>query len=98
MAEQFEAVVGTEGQGTFIEVPLDVPAVFGRVRAPVRGTVNGWTWRSTVMRYGERHYLPVNAANRRGAGIEAGDRVSVGLEADAQPREVEVPLASVSKG
>jgi Bacteriocin-protection, YdeI or OmpD-Associated/Domain of unknown function (DUF1905) len=91
MAEQFEAVVGTEGQGTFIEVPLDVPAVFGRVRAPVRVTVNGWTWRSTVMRYGERYYLPVNAANRRGAGIEAGDRVSVALEADALPREVEVP-------
>jgi hypothetical protein len=66
MAEQFEAVVGTEGQGTFIEVPLDVPAVFGRVRAPVRVTVNGWTWRSTVMRYGERYYLPVNPANRRG--------------------------------
>jgi hypothetical protein len=44
MAEQFEAEVGAEGQGTFIEVPLDVPAAFGRVRAPVRVTVNGWAW------------------------------------------------------
>jgi hypothetical protein len=52
MAERFDAVVGTEGTGTFIEVPLDVPAVFGRVRAPVRVTVNDWTWPSTVMRLG----------------------------------------------
>jgi hypothetical protein len=91
MAERFEAVVGTEGQGTFIEVPLDVPAVFGRVRAPVRVTINGWTWRSTVMRYGDRYYLPLNATNREGAGVAAGDRVAVALEADAEPREVEVP-------
>jgi hypothetical protein len=34
MAEQFEAVVGAEGQGTFIEVPLDVPAVFGAFALP----------------------------------------------------------------
>ena len=91
MAERFEAVVGSEGNGTFIEVPLDVPAVFGRVRARVRVTVNGWTWRSTVMRYGERYYLPVNARNREGAGVAAGDRVTVSLELDAQPRDVAVP-------
>jgi hypothetical protein len=91
MAERFEAVVGTEGSGTFVEVPLDVPALFGRVRAPVRVTINGWTWRSTVMRYGERYYLPVNAGNREGAGVVAGDRVEVLLELDAEPRDVPVP-------
>jgi Bacteriocin-protection, YdeI or OmpD-Associated/Domain of unknown function (DUF1905) len=91
MAERFEAVVGTEGSGTFVEVPLDVPAIFGRVRAPVRVTINGFTWRSTVMRYGERYYLPVNARNRHGAGVAAGDRVEVLLELDAEERDVTVP-------
>jgi hypothetical protein len=91
MAERFEAVVGTEGSGTFVEVPLDVPAIFGRVRAPVRVTINGWTWRSTVMRYGERYYLPLNARNREGAGVAAGDRVEVVLELDAELRDVPVP-------
>jgi Bacteriocin-protection, YdeI or OmpD-Associated/Domain of unknown function (DUF1905) len=91
MAERFEAVVSAEASGTFVEVPLDVPAVFGRVRAPVRVTINGWTWRSTVMRYGERYYLPVNARNREGAGVAAGDRVEVLLELDAEPRDVPVP-------
>jgi hypothetical protein len=54
-------------------------------------TINGWTWRSTVMRYGERYYLPVNARNREGAGVAAGDRVEVLLELDAEPRDVPVP-------
>lgn len=91
MAERFEAVVATEGTGTFVEVPLDVPAVFGRVRARVRVTINGWTWRSTVMGYGERYYLPINARNREGAGVAAGDRVEVLLELDTEPRDVAVP-------
>jgi hypothetical protein len=91
MPERFEVVLGSEGTGTFVEVPLDVPAIFGRVRAPVRVTINGWTWRSTVMRYGEKYYLPVNARNREGAAVAAGDRVEVLLEPDAEPRDVQVP-------
>jgi hypothetical protein len=90
-SERFETVVGAEGAGTFVEVPLDVPAVFGRVRAPVRVTVNGHTWRSTVMRYGERYYLPVNRANREAADVAAGDTVSVLVESDDAPRTVDVP-------
>jgi hypothetical protein len=90
-SERFETVVETEGPGTFIEVPLDVPAVFGRVRAPVRVTVNGHTWRSTVMRYGARYYLPLNRANREAAGVAGGDAVTVDVESDDEPRTVEVP-------
>ena len=43
------------------------------------------------MRYGERYYLPLNARNRAGAGVTAGDRVTVSLELDAEPRDVAVP-------
>jgi hypothetical protein len=88
---RFETTVGAEGEGTFIEVPLNVPAVFGRVRAPVRVTVSGHTWRSTVMRYGERYYVPVSRANREAAGVAAGDVVAVTLASDDEPRTVEVP-------
>ena len=90
-SERFETVVGTQRAGTFLEVPLDVPAVFGRVRAPVRVTVNGHTWRTTVMRYGERYYLPLNRENRGAAGVAAGDTVSVLVESDHAPRTVDVP-------
>jgi hypothetical protein len=88
---RFDTVVGAEDGGTFIEVPLDVPAVFGRVRAPVRVTVNGHTYASTVMRYGDRYYLPLSRANRSAAGVEAGDRVDVALASDDARRTVEVP-------
>jgi hypothetical protein len=88
---RFDAVIGAEGDGTFIPVPLDVPAVFGRVRAPVRVTVGGHTWRSTVMRYGTDYVVPLSRANREAAGVQAGDAVSVALESDGQPRTVEVP-------
>jgi hypothetical protein len=88
---RFETTVGANEHGTFIEVPLDVPAVFGRVRAPVWVTVNGHTYRSTVMRYGERYYLPLARANRAAAGVAAGEAVAVALESDDAPRTVDVP-------
>jgi Domain of unknown function (DUF1905) len=45
---RFETVLEAEGPGVFFQVPLDVPAVFGKARAPVRGTINGHPFRSTV--------------------------------------------------
>jgi len=75
----------------FFAVPLDVPAVFGKARAPVPGTINGHPFRSTVAVYGGRSYLPVNKALRDAAGVAAGDAVVVELEADDQPRTVDPP-------
>jgi hypothetical protein len=51
---RFETVLQAEASGVFFEVPLDVPAVFGKARAPVRGTINGHPFRSTVAVYGGR--------------------------------------------
>jgi hypothetical protein len=90
-AHRFETVLGAEDGGVFIEVPLDVPAVFGKARAPVRGTINGHPFRSTVAVYGGRYYLPVKRALRDAAGVAAGDAVVVELEADDQPRTVDPP-------
>jgi hypothetical protein len=75
----------------FIQVPLDVPAVFGKARAPVRGTINGQPFRSTVAVYGGRYYLPVNRALRDAAGVAAGDAVVIELEPDDEPRTVDPP-------
>jgi bacteriocin resistance YdeI/OmpD-like protein/uncharacterized protein DUF1905 len=94
----FDARVDEMGRGgRAVVVPLDVPALFGKVRAPVRGTVNGFPYRSTIMRYGDTYYLGLNREVRHGAGIDAGHVVTVELELDDAPREVEVPeeLAAV---
>ena len=88
---RFETVLQTEDSGVFFEVPLDVPAVFGKARAPVRGTINGHPFRSTVAVYGGRSFLPVKKALREAAGVAAGDAVVIELEADDQPRTVDPP-------
>jgi hypothetical protein len=88
---RFQAVLGAEGGAVFIEVPLDVPAVFGRARPAVRVTVNGHPFRSTVAVYGGRYYLPVKRAFREAAGVAAGDTVVVELEAEEEPRTVAPP-------
>jgi Bacteriocin-protection, YdeI or OmpD-Associated/Domain of unknown function (DUF1905) len=88
---RFETVLAAEDSGVFIELPLDVPAAFGKARAPVRGTINGHPFRSTVAVYGGRYYLPVKRALREAAGVAAGDAVVVELEPDDQPRTVAPP-------
>jgi Bacteriocin-protection, YdeI or OmpD-Associated/Domain of unknown function (DUF1905) len=92
VAERFRATLQVEGRtATYFEVPLDVPEVFGRARAPVRVTINGHTYRSTVAVYGDRYYLPLNRQNREAAGVSAGETVLVELEPDRAPRRVKVP-------
>jgi Bacteriocin-protection, YdeI or OmpD-Associated/Domain of unknown function (DUF1905) len=65
----------------------------GAKRFPVVATVNGYTWRTTVVRMGGEFLLGLSKEVRRGAGAEAGDEVDVALELDTAPREVEVPEA-----
>ena len=88
---RFETVLEAEDGGVFFQVPLDVPDIFGKARAPVRGTINGHPFRSTVAVYGGRSYLPVNRALRDAAGVAAGDAVVIELEVDNQPRSVDPP-------
>jgi hypothetical protein len=80
-----------QGTATFLEVPLDVPAIFGRARPPVWVTINGHTYRSTIAVYGSRYYLPVNRSNREAAGVADGDTVTVEVELDPHVRQVTVP-------
>ena len=92
MPERFQTTLQVEGRtATFLEVPLDVPAVFGRARPPVRVTIGGHTYRSTIAVYGGRYFVPLNRQNREAAGVAAGDEVTVELEADTDERTVTVP-------
>ncbi|HEU4698601.1 MAG TPA: YdeI/OmpD-associated family protein [Gemmatimonadales bacterium] len=80
------------GEATGITIPFDVPAVFGtRARVPVRGTLNGFPFRSSIMPMGGRFMMAVNRAMREGARAKAGDRVEVVMERDDAPRTVEPP-------
>src|SRR5437868_13746935 len=72
--------------------PFDVQQVFGtRGRVPVRGTINGFPFRSSIMNMGSGHMMVVNRQLREGAGVKAGDVVAVVMERDTEERTVEVP-------
>jgi hypothetical protein len=90
--ERFDAVLEATGKtATFVRVPLDVRAVFGRARPPVRGSIDGAPFRSTVAVYGGEYFIPVNRKLREASGASAGDTVTVELELDKEPRLVEAP-------
>jgi|SRR5271156_571338 len=75
-----------------ITPPVDVPEFFGtRGRVPIRGTINGFPFRSSLMPMGGCHMMPVNKTLREGAGAEPGDMVEVVMERDDEVRNVEPP-------
>ena len=90
---KFRAIIQLSGKtATGIQVPAEVVAHLGSgKRPPVRVTINGHTYRSTVAPMGGVFMLPLSAENRMLANISAGDEVEVEIEPDTQPREVSVP-------
>ncbi|HEY1461980.1 MAG TPA: YdeI/OmpD-associated family protein [Terriglobales bacterium] len=81
-----------EMDAAVLQPPFDVVEVFGRKgRVPVKGTVNGFPFRSSLMNMGNGHMMAVNAQMRAGAKCQAGDTVSVVMELDEEERKVEVP-------
>src|SRR5579875_201122 len=65
----------------------------GAKRFPVVATVNGYTWRTSVARMRGEFLVGLNREVREGAGVQAGDTVTLELKLDTEPREVEVPEA-----
>jgi Bacteriocin-protection, YdeI or OmpD-Associated/Domain of unknown function (DUF1905) len=65
----------------------------GAKRFPVKATINGYAWRTTVTRMRGEYLLGLSRAVREEAGVQNGDTVHVELELDSAPREVEVPVA-----
>jgi hypothetical protein len=90
---RFHSVVQLGGKtATGIPVPKEVIASLGSSkRPPVRVTINGHTYRSTLASWSGQFMLPISAENRASAGVAAGDEVEVDIELDTAPREVTVP-------
>jgi Bacteriocin-protection, YdeI or OmpD-Associated/Domain of unknown function (DUF1905) len=90
---RFRATLELAGKtATGMHVPPEVVTALGAgKRPPVRATINGYTYRSTVAVYGGEFLLGVSDEVRKAAGVRAGDELDVELELDTEPREVEVP-------
>ena len=90
---KFHALIEGAGKtAAGIEVPAEVVTALGQTkRPPVRVTINGYTYRSTVASVGGRFMVGVSNEVRASAGVAAGDEVDVQMELDTAPREVSVP-------
>ena len=77
---------------TGMPVPPEVVEALGAgKKPPVRVTVDGHTYRSSIGSRGGVYLIPLSAENRAAAGVAAGDEVDVDVELDDAPREVAVP-------
>jgi len=77
--------------GCGIELPFDPKEAFGKIRAPVKVTINRHSFRTTICSIGGAYWFPVNKANREAAGVAAGGTVCVKAELDTEPRVVTPP-------
>jgi len=85
-----------EGDGqtmSFVRMPFDVKAVFGKGKVPVKLTINGYAYRSTICHMGDIWGVPLRREHRENAKVKAGDVVDVRVEEDTDPRVVDVPPA-----
>jgi hypothetical protein len=75
----------------FVELPFDVKKEFGKARVPVRISLNGYSYRSTVCVYGGKYFVPVRRSHREGAGIKEGGSIFVKVSRDDEARVIEPP-------
>ncbi|MBI5353235.1 MAG: DUF1905 domain-containing protein [Chloroflexi bacterium] len=80
------------GGGAFVEIPFDVEKEFGSKRPKVKAMIEGVPYRGTLVRMGsECHMLLILKGIREKIGKTFGDEVKITVEADVEPRVVEIP-------
>jgi hypothetical protein len=87
----FKGTVQRHGSPGFIELPFDPKAVFGKVRAPVKVTLNGCTFRTTIAAMGGPPCIGIRTSYLAEAGLQGGERLDVRVELDTDKREVTPP-------
>ena len=85
---KFKTTVLASGSRIYIPIPFDPNQAWGRKqRHHVRGTINGAAIRGPLGNDGANYFLPLGAAWRRDAKIDAGAAVSVILSPEGPQRE-----------
>jgi len=90
-SKTFRSRVVLNGSASYIPLTFDPKPVFGKVRAQVKVTVTGHTFRSTIAAMGGPPFIPFRRSNREAAGLEGGEAVTVTLVLDIEERVVQVP-------
>ena len=86
------AIQNAGGGGAFVEIPFDVEKTFGSKKPKVKAMIEGVPYRGTLVRMGsECHMLLILKGIREQIGKTFGDEIKVTVEADTEPRVIEVP-------
>lgn len=85
------AVIG-HGNHASIEIPdANLAEIGGNRRAPLKITINGYTYQSTATGVGGKCMVVFPTRDREASGAKAGDKIMVTLELDDGYRNVDVP-------
>jgi bifunctional DNA-binding transcriptional regulator/antitoxin component of YhaV-PrlF toxin-antitoxin module len=92
MATTYRTLIIPEGKHASFVIPDHVLAELGaNKRAPLKITVNGYTYQSTATGVNGECRVVFPSRDREAAGVEGGDTVDVTLQLDDGYREVTVP-------
>lgn len=85
-------IINAGGGGAFVEVPFDVEKAFGAKKPKVKAMIEGVPYRGLLVRMGgPNHILIILKGIREQIGKTFGDKVKITVEADTEPRVVEIP-------
>ena len=90
-SKTFKTTIVRDGSMCYIPVTFDPREIFGKLRAPVKVTLNGYSYRSTIAAMGGPPCIPLRKSNREAAGLEGGETLNVRLDLDTDPRTVTPP-------
>jgi len=94
MKTTYETVVIGFGNHASIEIPDEnLAEIGGNKRAPLKITVNGYTYQSTATGVNGKCMVVFPTRDREASGAAAGDLITVTLELDDGYRQVDVPPA-----
>lgn len=93
MMTKFQTTILTAGKtATGICIPDDIiEKLNAGKKPPVKVTLNGYTYRSTVALMGGKYMVGVSTDVREAAGVKGGDKLTVDIELDREVREVTLP-------
>jgi hypothetical protein len=91
--QTFTAVIqNAGGGGAFVNIPFDVESVFGAKKPRVRAMIEGVAYRGILTRMGgDQHMLIILKGIREQIGKTFGDEITITVEADTEPRVVDIP-------
>jgi hypothetical protein len=90
-SKTFTATIVRDGSTCYIPLTFDPKPVFGMIRAPVKVTLNGYMFRSTIAAMGGPPCIPFRRSHREAAGLEGNETLNVRLDFDTETRTVKPP-------